>query len=729
MDTEQTIEVNFEQLESCLEFASDRVPVSDPRELLHWIEPSSPLARQLILCELVKLDMSQARKAGLNRLLDFYDVALWSEFPDGKWPLDLVLEEIQVRREMGELPNAADLKSKYPYLADGLDGLLTSTRSSTACQKSTKLEPLVIGQRVEEFVILRPLGQGAFAQVYLAKQESMHRLVALKVSGHRSDESVVLSQLDHPNIVRVYDQRPIPNSSALMLYMQYVPGGTLADVIKLLRASMQSGKTGEVLIESVNHALLEAGQQGTDRSDSINQMRDRPWAEVVATLGYQLAQGLAHAHSKSVMHRDIKPANILLSREGTPKLADFNVSFAENVGSHAASYFGGSITYMSPEQLEVVSPLELRSAEQLDGRADLYSLAFVLWELWQGQRPWQFENSVSSWNDAIQKHIELRREPLVLSRPSETPCELVLENTLRAGLSFSPVERPADGIAMAAKLKLAIHPKAAKLFEPHARSWQSWMQKRSLYLVAALLVFVPNGLAGAINFQFNLREVQRTHPELREYFGFVSLIVNSFAFSFGAFLLFRELPIVVGAVKQARKGLAISANDLEVTCNLGFRSAVHGAYLWLVAGLVFPLALGWIEPRFRLTESASFFLSIVGCGGMACIYPYFGLTLLSLQVIYPELVSRQMTDPGWKRRGALLRRRANRFLIAAAIVPLAVLGLLILAPESHGAFQGICLASTAIALVGAFITHQHLLSICQVFSEYLSDQTGGRDES
>ena len=725
MVREQTIEITFEQLERCLELASDRVPVANARELLDWIEPTSPIARRLILCELIKLDMCQASDAGLNRQLDFYDAALRSEFPDNQWPLDLVLEELQVQREMGETPNAEDLKRKYPYLADALDGLLTSTRSNSHRLKSSKLEPLSIGQRIDDFVVLRPLGQGAFAQVYLAKQESMLRLVALKVSEHRSDESVVLSQLDHPNIVRVYDQRRIPNSSASMLYMQYVPGGTLADVIKLLQESMQPRRTGEILLESVNQALLEAGQQGIERSDLVDSLRDRPWAEVVATLGYQLAHGLAHAHSKSVMHRDIKPANILLGMEGTPKLADFNVSFAENVGSHAASHFGGSITYMSPEQLEVVSPLGNHAAEQLDGRSDLYSLALVLWELWQGQRPWRFESSISSWNEAIEQHILLRRKPLEMSRPSTTPCEMVLEKTLRAALSVSPEERPIDGIAMAAKLKLAIHPKAARLFEPHSRSWQSWLQRRSLLLVTALIVFVPNGLAGAINFQFNLHEVQRTHPELREYFGFVSLIVNLVAFSFGSYLLIREIRIIQNAKDRAKEYSEVASSDLDVTCNLGFRSAVNGATLWFIAGLVFPIALGWIEPRFRLTDSASFFLSIVGCGGMACIYPYFGLTLLSLQVIYPTLVSRRMTDPGWKKREQRLKLRANGFLVAAAIIPLAVLGLLILVPEFHGAFQGICLALTAIALVVAFITHQHLIGICQVYSEYLSDRTDG----
>ena len=83
-----------------------------------------------------------------------------------------------------------------------------------------------------------------------------------------------------------------------------------------------------------------------------------------------------------MLHRDVKPANVLLTAEPSPKLADFNISFSDKVdGATPAAYFGGSLAYMSPEQLEACNPAHARSADELDGRSDLYSLGMVLWEL------------------------------------------------------------------------------------------------------------------------------------------------------------------------------------------------------------------------------------------------------------------------------------------------------------------------------------------------------------
>ncbi len=106
--------------------------------------------------------------------------------------------------------------------------------------------------------------------------------------------------------------------------------------------------------------------------------------------GRRLAESLAYADRRGgVLHRDVKPANVLLTAEGVPKLADFNISYAESVGgsSPPVAYLGGSLAYMSPEQLEACHPGMPGTAADLDTRSDIYALGVMLWELLAGVRP------------------------------------------------------------------------------------------------------------------------------------------------------------------------------------------------------------------------------------------------------------------------------------------------------------------------------------------------------
>lgn len=203
--------------------------------------------------------------------------------------------------------------------------------------------------------------------------------------------------------------------------MQYVPGGTLAEVIRDTSAAALDKLCGRHVIESIDNALMAADQQPPEQSSARAALFQLDWPSVVAWLGIQLAEGLAAAHKCGIMHRDVKPANILLSAEGVPKLADFNVSFSETAGCvGAAVHFGGSLAYMSPEQLQVASPAGRLLAEDLDGRADLYSLAIVLWELWQGQRPVVPQQMIASWHEAVDQQLSLRGAAPVIVRPAST---------------------------------------------------------------------------------------------------------------------------------------------------------------------------------------------------------------------------------------------------------------------------------------------------------------------
>src|SRR4029078_6348562 len=83
--------------------------------------------------------------------------------------------------------------------------------------------PLAAGDRLDDFDLLALLGEGQFAKVFLARQRAMQRLVALKVSRRSGAEAQTLAQLDHPHIVRVYDQRVLADRDLQLVYMTYVP--------------------------------------------------------------------------------------------------------------------------------------------------------------------------------------------------------------------------------------------------------------------------------------------------------------------------------------------------------------------------------------------------------------------------------------------------------------------------------------------------------------------------
>jgi serine/threonine-protein kinase PpkA len=200
------------------------------------------------------------------------------------------------------------------------------------------------------YSILRELGVGGMATVYLARQERLQREVALKVLelGNGGDqsftarfirESRIVARLQHPGIVTIYDFDS--QGSYHYFSMEYLPGGTLED-------------------------RIEAGL-------SIEQ-----GLSILA----EITDALAYAHGQGIVHRDIKPQNILFRRDGTPVLSDFGI--ARMGEDHAATKLTrvdamiGSPRYMSPEQI---------MGQPLDARSDLYSLGILCYELITGSLP------------------------------------------------------------------------------------------------------------------------------------------------------------------------------------------------------------------------------------------------------------------------------------------------------------------------------------------------------
>ena len=197
------------------------------------------------------------------------------------------------------------------------------------------------------YIVQRHLDSGAMADVYLATDTQRAVNVALKVlrselsqdeyfEGYFRREAKVLEQLQHPNIVRLYEL--VRDGNLLILVMDYITGPNLQQY------------------------LFAKGLLPTATALHIARA---------------LATALDFAHSKRVIHRDIKPSNVLLANSGAILLSDFGVARVTGSTTTVASRVG-TIAYMSPEQINIA---------EIVPATDQYALAIMLWELLTGRRP------------------------------------------------------------------------------------------------------------------------------------------------------------------------------------------------------------------------------------------------------------------------------------------------------------------------------------------------------
>ena len=207
--------------------------------------------------------------------------------------------------------------------------------------------------KIPGYTIVKKIGEGGMAWVYLAVQESLGREVALKVMrSARSSENFaerflkegrIIAQLQHPQIITIYDFGAY--DAYHYFSMEYLPGGTLAEQI----------------------------HQGLS-------------LERTAELIRAIATALAYAHKRGIIHRDIKPQNVLFRYDGTPVLSDFGIAKlvdSDDTQLTVPGFTVGSPVYMSPEQI---------MGKKLDSRADLYSLGIVLYEMLAKQPPFRAES-------------------------------------------------------------------------------------------------------------------------------------------------------------------------------------------------------------------------------------------------------------------------------------------------------------------------------------------------
>ena len=707
-------------LEACLNQYLSRCPFVDVSELRSLLPVADEASRKFVLIELVKVDMAMTAESGEPRRIEVYSNAFPDLLPKDSIPLDLVMEEIQLRREMGETPAHQEYRERFPHVDTVINQLFFSSEATTANRKLKPPPELQCGTQVDDFLLVQELGKGAFATVYLAQQISMQRMVALKVSAGSEGESLSLAQFDHTNIVRIYDQRNISDQQTSLLYMQFHPGGTLSEVVKSVRA-LGDGLSGRVLLDCVDRNLLRTAQNAPDGSTTRRWLESSDWPTVVAWIGTQLAYALDHAHSRDVLHRDVKPANVLLSAEGIPKLADFNVSFAGSAGRAGASVaFGGSIGYMSPEHLRVMSSSAAMGSEKVEEPADLFSLGVLLWEVWQGARPFKLAENAQSWSDAVEQQLKSREAMLVEPRRIGGASERVLEDSLRSALACRPSERPANASEMAGKLRLAMHPEAARLFDFGPSSFRSRILKISPWLVATFIILLPNIAGGLLKFQYNNRQVMT--DEMRLGLARISWFVNLTFFPFGAAIIIYYARSLIRAVLTVRRREIVSHKDIDDTLALGHRTALIGGSLWLVGGLVFPIALRCMYPDFTFSQAIHLVVSSLICGGVAMIYPFFGMALVATRIYYPCYLKGKMQDEHFDARRNRILKQSEAYLLIAALIPLLGATLMISSQSTSRTFILAAVNAGAVGLLASFFVHRSLGRAWSQLAEVLSPQ-------
>jgi serine/threonine protein kinase len=685
--------------------------------------PEQPLEfRRLVLTELIKVDLEYRwQQHGLPKTVEEY----LAEFPElaegGKLPCDLIYEEYLIRRRTEKPPDGAEYLRRFPAQAEQLRRMLDLPADHTATLAvGRRRPPSDIGNQIDDFDVLLRLGEGAFAAVYLARQRSMHRLVALKVSRDHGTESITLAQLDHPNIVRVFDQRVLSAERLRLMYMQHIPGGTLQDVIQAARATPQPTWSGKTLISSIDAALAKHGESPQDTL-SRRKLRSATWAETVCWVGAQLAWALDYAHRRGVLHRDVKPANVLLASDGAPKLADFNVSFSSKLdGATPAAYFGGSLAYMSPEQLEANNPDHERHPAELDGRSDIYSLAVMLWELLTGTRPFGDEKVAANMAETLKQLAERRRAGVPQAAIATLPPELPegLDQVLLSCLAPNPGDRPATGAEVAPQFELCLQPRARRLMRPRPGTVRQRMRNYPI-LVFVIAGILPHIVFSALNIVINyFLVIQGLGAEANRIFWIQILTVNPVAYTIGIGIGIQLVWPVIKVVRAYNRGRppdpaalpAVRRRSLMIADPLTWL----GFGLWVVSAFVFPTwlrATGHYNPE-QGFDYLYFFLSQIICGLIASTQTFFMLAFVAVRGFYPLLVRLDRSDPEEVDRLLRLSRRCYWYLslaFAAPLVAIAVLGVIL--PSDQTIIHWLTVGLALIGMVSSFLVWKLLRAI------------------
>ena len=271
---------------------------------------------------------------------------------------------------------------------------------------------IIKGQKIDgRYQIIRTIGEGGMANVYLAYDTILDREVAVKIlrGDLAGDEKFVkrfqreakaASSLNHPNIVEMYDVGE--DDGNYFLVMEYVDGRTLKSLIKK-RGALSLTETVDIML--------------------------------------QLTSGIAHAHDSYLIHRDIKPQNVLILEDGRAKITDFGIAIALNSAELTqTNSVMGSVHYLPPEQA---------NGSGASIKSDVYSLGILMYELLTGKLPFKGEN-------AVEIAIKQMKEQIPSLKAQNPLIPQSIENIVLKACAKNPKNRYDSVNEMHEDLKMAL---------------------------------------------------------------------------------------------------------------------------------------------------------------------------------------------------------------------------------------------------------------------------------
>ncbi len=341
---------------------------------------------------------------------------------------------------------------------------LSTQPTSGAYHGQIQQDPMIGRWILDQYLVRARIGEGGMGAVYLAEQPSVGRNAVIKIvhpwlssdpkiAARFDTEARAAARLQNPHIVSIYNYGRLPDHT-LFIAMEYLEGCTIAELMR------------------------SEGRLDPHRAVGI------------AT---QVCEALQEAHRRGVVHRDLTPNNLMLvARRGGPdfvKVLDFGVAKLGGAEATAGRGAVGTPGYMAPEQLR---------DEPVDGRADIYALAHILYEMLTGRAAFEASSPAALLN----KHLNELPRPMMAAAPG-IDINPGLEACVMRGLAKHPYQRPQDADTFAEELWTTMMGTRmfAAPFEPPIHAPSPGVSPRVLGLsIATAVVLVGSSLAAAYTF-------------------------------------------------------------------------------------------------------------------------------------------------------------------------------------------------------------------------------------